>query len=105
MPFALIVIGIVFIIAGVRGKASLLYSTLKNEFTGSNNYVIWGAAIIAVGAIGYIPQLQKFSRAMLALVIIVLLLSHSGFFAMLKSYLPNSSALQVPTLGSNGGGI
>jgi hypothetical protein len=46
--------------------------------------VVWGAAIVAIGAIGFIPGLRPVSRGLLALIVLVLILSNyqgilSGF--------------------------
>jgi hypothetical protein len=81
MPFALIIVGIILLIAGVRGQIGNLASLIKSDFTGSGNYIYWVVAILAVGSIGYVKKLQPISDAFLALVLIVLLLSNKGFFA------------------------
>ena len=84
MPFVFLITGLLFIVAGVRGKSSDLLTLLKGDFTGSNNFIYWFISILVVGAIGYIKDLQALSRAFLVLVIIVLLLHEDkngqGFF-------------------------
>lgn len=82
MPFALAIIGIILLIAGVRGKQDVLFSTVKGDFTGPNNFIFWMVSIFVIGAIGYIPKLKPVSTAFLALVIVVLFLRKgTGFFA------------------------
>lgn len=94
MSLALLVIGIVFVVAAVRGTTSGengLFTLLRGDFTGSNNFLYWLLALGLVGAIGYIPKLKSFSTAFLVLVIVAILLSHKGFFADLQSAISSSS--------------
>lgn len=84
MPLAFLVAGIVLIVAAVRGKQDELFDLLKHDFTGQNNFLIWLAALGAVGAAGYIPGLAPVSRAMLVLVLIVLVLANRGFFTQFR---------------------
>lgn len=94
MSLALLVIGIVFVVAAVRGTTSGengLFTLLQGDFTGSNNFLYWLLALGLIGAIGYIPKLKSFSTAFLVLVIAAILLSHKGFFADLQSAIKSSS--------------
>lgn len=81
MPYALIVIGLAMVLSGVNGCYAALGSQLKTDFTGSQNFVIWVLAIMAVGAIGYVKDLREFSHYFLALIILAMVLSNKGFFA------------------------
>lgn len=87
MPFALALIGVIFVTSGVRGTSQDLAALVKGDFTGENNFVYWFIAVIVIGALGYIEDLRDLSRAFLTLIIIVLLLSENqksgdgGFFA------------------------
>jgi hypothetical protein len=78
MPFAFAIVGIVFLIAGVRGKSDDLLSLLQNDLRGSNNFIYWILTIAILGSIGYIKDLQPFSRAFLVLVIVVLIISEDN---------------------------
>lgn len=80
MPMVLLVIGIVFLTAAIRGKQELLFDTLKDDFTGSNNFIYWGLSLFVIGAVGYYKPLRPISNSFMVLVIIVLFLSHEGFF-------------------------
>ena len=87
MPLALVLLGILFLTAAVRGDkcdgqqcSDLLFSTLKDDFTGPNNFIYWGIALFIIGAAGYYKPLKPLSNAFLILVIVVLLLSNRGFF-------------------------
>jgi hypothetical protein len=90
MAIVLIVIGAVLLDAGVRDKQSELWGQLQKDFSpsaqqpGQHSFLAWFAAIMVLGALGYVPQLQAFSRTFMLLVIVALFLSNGGFFADLQ---------------------
>lgn len=101
------VIGIFLLISAARGKHGELFDLIKNDFTGENNFIYWFAAIMAIGAIGYIPKLKPISVALLTLVVLVLVFSKgrpgagAGLFEKLSSGLRDtekSKPDQVPSL-------
>lgn len=71
MPLIALLIGAILIVAAIRGTQGMLFSALATDVPG---YVVWAAAITALGAIGWIPGLKPISRGLLALVIIVIVL-------------------------------
>jgi|SRR5215469_7251330 len=78
--FALL-IGVVLIVAAVRNSQGALFSAIQTDVP---EFFVWAAAIVALGIIGYVPGLKPISKALLALVIIVLLVGNyqnilSGF--------------------------
>ena len=75
MPFAFALVGIVLLVSGVRGSSAELVGLVKDDLTGDNNFVYWIVAVGALGALGYIDSLRTFSRALLALVFVVLVLT------------------------------
>lgn len=79
MPLALVILGVLFLVAAVRGKQDLLFTTVKSDFTGPKNFFYWGIALFVIGAVGYYKPLKPFSSAFLTLVIIVLFFSNRGF--------------------------
>jgi len=88
MPLGLFLVGILFLVAAVRGNkcngqqcADMLFSTLKSDFTGPNNFIYWGIALWIIGAAGYYKPLKPLSNAFMGLVILVLFISNRGFFA------------------------
>lgn len=85
MPIALLIIGAIFLVAGIRGKQDELFSLLKSDFTGQGNFTVWLLALAFVGALGYIPGFKPVANAFLALVIVVLLLAHGDFFKQLSA--------------------
>lgn len=78
MPFALLIVGIVLVTAGVRGTTSELASLIKGDFTGEKNFSYWLIAILVIGSIGYVEDLRSLSRMFLVLLIVALFLTNKG---------------------------
>lgn len=81
MALVAILIGAVLIVAAIRNSHAALFSALGQDVPA---YVIWAAAIVAIGVLGWVPGLSPLSRGLLALVILVLVLNNyqqilSGF--------------------------
>lgn len=104
MPFALLIVGIVLVVAAVRDKADVLFTLVKDDFIsqpGKPSFMYWLAAILIIGAIGYIKPLQGLSRIFLALLVVVLVLAHGGLFDQFNRQL-FSSAPASPGVGGAG---
>jgi hypothetical protein len=104
MPFALVLIGVILLVAAVQNTTPQLFTLIKGDFTGPNNFIYWFVAILIIGAIGYIPDLKKLSVAFLTLVIIVLFLSRGnangiggGFFQQFTTALGATQSGSLPT--------
>jgi hypothetical protein len=97
MPFALILVGIVLLVSAVRNTSSDLYTLVKGDFTGTDNFAYWLVSILIIGALGYIEPLKPISRVFLALIVIVLLIAHRGVFAQFNAQVFQSSASTIPT--------
>lgn len=112
MPFVLIIAGVVLLIAAVKNTYGQttpsgqpgLGALLQNDFTGQNNFIFWLAAILIIGAIGYIPKVKPISTGLLVLVIAVLVLSRGnpnnvggGLFSQLTSALQTTTTAQPTT--------
>lgn len=80
MPFVFLIIGLVVIVAGVRGTETSLLSLLSNDIKG---FAPWFVAILVIGALGYIKAIRPITDGFMALLIVVLFLSNGGFFAKL----------------------
>ena len=96
-------IGIVLIVAAIRGTHGELFSALGQD---TPAFLIWGGALFAVGALGFIPVIKGPSRALLALVIVVLVLHNykqilSGFQSAGKSIAPQSTSSKSPVIGTD----
>lgn len=98
MPFALILIGLILIIAAARGTLGRLGELLKEDLTGNSNFLYWIVAIGIVGMIGYAKSAEKFSRAFLALILLAMILRNGkGFFSQLMD------SLKVINAGTSSG--
>lgn len=108
MPFALLIVGTVLVIAAARNTQSQLFTLVEGDFTGSGNFIYWVTAILIIGAVGYIEKLKGLSDAFLALVILVLFLTKGnpskgiggGFFSQFTQQL---STTQTATPSATGG--
>lgn len=90
MPFAFLIIGAAFIIAGVRGTDDQLLTLIKGDFTGSPNYLSWMLAILLIGSLGYVETLKPVSRIFLVLILVVLFFkADTGFFPQLTKEIQN----------------
>lgn len=84
------------IVTGINGTASALGSQLMKDFTGPGNFLYFSAAILAVGALGYIDALKQISRLFMALILIVVVLANRGFFKQFTAALKTGPI--APTL-------
>ena len=91
MPFIFLIFGLVLVTAGVRGTSQKLMTQLKGDFTGTNNFIYWVISIAVIGGLGYIEDFRSFSRALLVLIIVVLVIAEDnkqgsgGLFAQFQS--------------------
>lgn len=92
MPFVLLIFGAILFVSGVRGTNGQLWTLVKGDFTGSNSFLVWIAAIGVVGSAGYIPKLKSLSVAFMTLLLLVLFLSNRGVIAQLQSFVQNPQA-------------
>lgn len=110
MPFALLIIGVVLITAGVRNSQDDLFKLVKGDFTGDSNFFFWFVSILFIGAIGYVKALKPISTAFLVLVLLVLFLtkgnpssSSGGFFAKFTQALGSTVTNTNPSNASVSG--
>lgn len=96
MPFLLIIAGVLLVVVGIRNTASQLGQLIVGDFTGPGNFFYWIAAILIIGLLGEIDELETPSRMMLALVLLALLLSNQGFFTKFVEQLKQGSAQAPP---------
>lgn len=90
MPFVFIVVGIGLVVVAVRGTQATAFSLLQSEFSGPNSFIKWALAIFILGAIGYIPTVRPVTRALLALVLLVIFLKNGkGLFAQFNAQIAN----------------
>lgn len=87
MRIVAIIIGAILLVVAVRGTeidsspdagdGKGLWPLLKNDFEPGQqgNFLAWLVAILVVGAIGYVPELEGVSTLFMALLITVLVMS------------------------------
>jgi hypothetical protein len=96
MPFILLAIAIILIIAALNDKIGALGTQISTDITatqGGVSFVAWFAAIVVIGLLGYIPGLQGFSRALMVLVITVIVVKGgTGFFSKLTQQIETPPA-------------
>lgn len=80
MPFALVFLGIIFVVTGVKGTIGALGSQLKQDFTGEGNFLYWFLAIGSVGTLGAIPDFRNFSRLFMTLILVAMVIRNGGVF-------------------------
>lgn len=73
MPFLVLIIASVLLVAAVRNTHGQLLSAIKTDVPA---FAIWAAAIFGVGVIGFVPGLKPVSRGLLALLIVVIVLTN-----------------------------
>lgn len=103
MGIVALAIGIILIVSAVRNSQGALFTALETDVP---KFVIWAAAILAVGAIGVIPGLKPVSRWLLALVIVVIVVNNyqrlvNGFQNAVANA-PKSDAPGNTSSGANG---
>lgn len=86
MAYVLLAIGIVLGYldylgtANLKAAGSLVY---QETFGGTNPYYKWAGAMIIVGLMGYVPEMEPIATSLLILILLVLILSHSSGFSTL----------------------
>ena len=98
MPYVFLMLAILFVAIGVRGKATDAGHLLQSEFTGPNSFIQWFLAIMILGGLGYVKPIRPIADGMLGLVIVALILSKGdprraggGFFAQLEDAFQNTT--------------
>jgi hypothetical protein len=77
VPFLLILIGAVLLVSALRNTQGSLATALETDVPG---FTKWGLALGAIAALGFIPGMQRISRWLLALVVVVLVLRNWSQF-------------------------
>lgn len=93
MPFVFIVVGIGFVVIAIRGTQATAFQLLQSEFSGANSFIKWALAIFILGALGYIQTIRPVTRALLALVLLVIfLVNGKGLFAQFNAQIAHPTA-------------
>lgn len=104
MPFVLVIAGLLMVVTGARGTYQQFGSQLAKDFNGQ--FLYFAAAILFVGALGYVESLRRISRLFMALILIVLVLANRGFFDKFTQALKTGPvAPKANTGGASGYGV
>lgn len=104
MPLAFLIIGLAIAVTAFRGTYGQFGTLVAKDFTGSNSFLVWIGAIIAIGLLGYIPGLEKPSRLMIALLLLVVFLKNGGVFDKFKQAVSTAQpAAAQPTVAKVSG--
>src|SRR5271166_3500612 len=99
MAVFLIIAGMVMIMAAINDQIGALGALIKGDLFGGGGasdygFVVWAAAIIAIGAVLRVADLPDAGRFLVALVIIAYLLGHAG--------IPTQVLQQIQAAGGGG---
>lgn len=100
MAYILLIAGSVLLVAGVRNQQSNLFTLLKNDLTGADNFFYWIVAVILVGSLGYIDALKPVSHALLILIVLAFVLSNKGFFPKFTQQISQGTSPSNSTSGA-----
>jgi hypothetical protein len=78
MTFALLAIGVILITVAVRGTQDDFVTLLKGDFSGPGNFWWWIAALLIIGAIGYVEKLKPLSDGLLLVILLALVLTRGS---------------------------
>lgn len=73
MIIVLVLIAVLLIVAAMRDTQGDLFAALREDIAG---FGAWGTALVALGLLGFVPGIKPVSRALLALVIVVLFVNN-----------------------------
>lgn len=101
MLAAIFTIGLLLIVSAVKNTQHELGQQLQTDMLGQDGFMAWAGAILAIGAIGYVPGLRLTSRYLLALLAVVLIVRNGAVFAAAQTAITNAStagpAPAIPT--------
>lgn len=93
MPIVLVFAGALFLASAIAGTTAGLAGQLRSDFTGPGNFLYWIAAFGLVGAVGYVPGAERFSRAFVGLLLLAMFLANgTGVFSRLGQALSQPPA-------------
>lgn len=100
MLFGLALMGMLLIASALKGTEHELGQQLQSDLIGSNGFIVWIFAILAIGAIGYVPGLETVSNYLLALVMVVVVVRNGGIWSQAQLALQQASkAGPAPSIG------
>lgn len=99
MIIGLLIIGLLLVAVALKGTQHELAQLLQSDLIGANGFIVWIFAIVALGAIGYIPGLETTSNYLLILLMVVVVLRNGGVWSQFQAALTQvSSAGPAPSI-------
>lgn len=92
MIFGIGIIGLLLIASAMRNTEHELGQLIQGDFLGTGGFITWAGAILAIGALGYLPELRTPSRYMLGLLATVLIVRNGGVWDQAQASLQQASA-------------
>jgi hypothetical protein len=84
MPFVVVIVGVILVITAFNNKHGDFGAALAQDIPG---FFKWGAALAAIGALGFVPGIKTPSRWLLALVMLVIFLhNYANIIAGFKNF-------------------
>lgn len=80
MPFIFLIAGVLAIISALRGTEHELATQIASDFSGNPSFAYWIIALLIIGSIGYVPELEDVSTLFTVLCILSFTLSEGGVF-------------------------
>lgn len=94
MPALLLLIGALIFVVAYRGTQAGLATALETDLPG---FLVWGVAIVALGAAGEIPGIRPIAKAMIVLVIaVIFLVNYQAIVGQFSSLAQTVAPTQVP---------
>ena len=76
----ILVFGIIILIAGIRGRADTLGTTLSNQLTGDKSFVYWLAAVVILALIAQSDTFSPIASGILTVALITYVIKDGGVF-------------------------
>jgi hypothetical protein len=73
MVFFALLAGVIIVVAAIRNTYPTLFAALGED---TPAFVVWAAAIVAVGVLGFVPAIKTPAKLLIALIILVLVLTN-----------------------------
>jgi len=92
MIFGLALIGLLLIASALKGTEHELAQRFQTDLLGADGFIAWIFAILAIGALGYVPGLETVSNYLLALIMVVVVVRNGGIWTQFQAALQQASA-------------
>ncbi len=88
-----LILGLLLVASALKNTQHELATRLQVDLLGKQGFIAWGAAILAIGGLGYIPGLRTPSHYLLGLLAVVAVAVNHDLFANATLAIEGASAL------------